>query len=963
VSLEQLTMLGAVGLVVLGVMAGVGNAVSSTLVGGSGTATGFDPGLSGPGSSLPGVDLHDGSGIGGTDFALAGDPTLGGGGIGGDEHGFGGPGVGGDESDGTGAGGSGADGAGAAGGGDGGGEADDGGEAGDVGLSTGGLEESDLTRPSMLDECDHPATFAHILRSNWDRVRDAHEPKPGDRIDTEDLEAIAADPSTPADLRAAAEFFLANRAILHVLERGGEGGDDNGRIGRDDLDTAITALESIDWDAFRAGIRPGMTTEEAQALLARFHIIADIADGEGEIDGAVSHDDLRALVEENACLGDGAAAAAENVIENVPEPEECSGFSLCHLGGVADALGGAGEWLGDRWEDVHEIRRGVNDWVGDRIGDLQTLADDGLTWLGDRALEFDGWLAGLADNPWFRYNPAYWAVRGASWQTSHVGIPFTRGAVNATLGMVQGLHQLSGWLQGVTTGDPHTYRQLAEFGELLVTDPGAAWDQAFEIGRAVYNDYKDKVLSCVGSDASVEACSESLGELAPDVIITVLTGGAGKAATTAGTAARFTATHVDDAARAANHLDDIAGAATHADDVAGAASHADDVAATPHLGDLSHAYGPHVPGNPLFGRTSETFARTEVPHLQPLAGDDPLLFRGYDSNVRPEDVFANGLRTRNHPYNIRGSSEYASTTIDPRVAANFATGSHPRVGYVYVIRGRNAVDLRTEIYDIVSDQKRRYIDHEQEWAMHSITPDDVIGAYRVHESSYDGAVFVGPMIPNPAYRVATASSARGREVARAFTDSPATTVVRQPTDDLMELYMQAERAWPQLDNMTRAAAAGTGGEAVVPALKSMESIASKLSVPGHTVDRLTDVARSRVVYDDLDDVYAGLDYIHRNFDVVRVTDRFAHPSPDGYRDIVINVRTPEGHIAEIQLHVRGIHELTESGGHVFYERVREIERLAAAEGRPLTAAERAEIDELSAAARAQYDQAYLDAAE
>jgi hypothetical protein len=663
IQLEQLTLLAVVGVGVLGVMGGLGSAVSTTLIGDGSEAGGGSGSV--PADPLAGA-TWDPSAVspGGAGGSGAGGPEWGGG-IGGDEpSGLGGDGVGGDEAEGAGAG-------------DPASVASDpsagdpsagdpsGGDPSPADPTVGDSGALTTSGESRLDECDHPATFANILRSNWDRVRGADRDKPDDRIDTEDLESIAADASAPPDLRAAADFFLRNRSLLHVLERGGEGGDDNGQIGRDDLDTAIAALEELNWDAFRAGIDPDMSVEEAQAWIASFRIAADIAAGRGEIDGDVSHDDLRALLGENECLGEGARAAAQSVIDNVPEPEECSGFSLCHFDGAIDAIGDAGEWVGDRWEDVHEIRRGVRDWVGDRIADGQRLANEGLTWVGERATELDDWVASFSDNPWFRYNPLYWGVRGATAFTAHVQVPFTRGAVNGVFGIVDGLYTLGGFAEGLVTGDPETYRGLYDFAHLAVTDPGAAWDQAFEVGRAIYHDYEEKVLACVGADASVAACSEAIGELAPDIALTILTGGAGKAATGAGTAARFAATHADDVGRVA---DDVAGAANHIDDVAShaddAAGHADDAAA--HADDAGRVDPPNADVPPLTGGLSSADATAALTNMRNNGGHAIR-------HLRDEGIIANRG-------SLASQVEEFSTIARPALQDPLVTPFHWRVG-------------------------------------------------------------------------------------------------------------------------------------------------------------------------------------------------------------------------------------------------------------------------------------------
>ena len=172
--------------------------------------------------------------------------------------------------------------------------------------------------------------------------------------------------------------------------------------------------------------------------------------------------------------------------------------------------------------------------------------------------------------------------------------------------------------------------------------------------------------------------------------------------------------------------------------------------------------------------------------------------------------------------------------------------------------------------------------------------------------------------------------------------------VGQATDDLDALVAAARVAKEEVDDITRSVADATSGEALLAPIKSPSSIAGKLKEasvdgPGDIVD----YARSSVVYDSWEDVYRGLDALGERAEIVRVKDRFSRPAPGGYRDILVNVRTSNGHIAEIQLHFRPLLEAKNGPGHPLYERTRDILRRADAEGRRLTVVEQAEVDRLT----------------
>jgi len=116
-----------------------------------------------------------------------------------------------------------------------------------------------------------------------------------------------------------------------------------------------------------------------------------------------------------------------------------------------------------------------------------------------------------------------------------------------------------------------------------------------------------------------------------------------------------------------------------------------------------------------------------------------------------------------------------------------------------------------------------------------------------------------------------------------------------------------------------------------------------------------DISRSSIEYDDVDQVYRALQFILRQgYEVVRLKDRALVPLPSGFWDIHLNLLMPNGHIAELQLHLRKIRQYSIEKGHKQYERIREMEARAVRESRPLTSEERATIDRLNCEQRQIY---------
>lgn len=90
-------------------------------------------------------------------------------------------------------------------------------------------------------------------------------------------------------------------------------------------------------------------------------------------------------------------------------------------------------------------------------------------------------------------------------------------------------------------------------------------------------------------------------------------------------------------------------------------------------------------------------------------------------------------------------------------------------------------------------------------------------------------------------------------------------------------------------------------------------------------------------------------------------DRFANPTDAGYRDLSLNVEYPNGHIGELQLHVKSMIKAKDEG-HKYYEDVRSIEAKAKKEGnRSLTDEEQRIVDEANSKMRDLYGKAWEEA--
>ena len=188
-------------------------------------------------------------------------------------------------------------------------------------------------------------------------------------------------------------------------------------------------------------------------------------------------------------------------------------------------------------------------------------------------------------------------------------------------------------------------------------------------------------------------------------------------------------------------------------------------------------------------------------------------------------------------------------------------------------------------------------------------------------------------------------------------------VPRQRTRDLDVLYGDAAVAHKQLRQITLNIAACTGGSAVFPpggGLKGRKRAEEKIEVElGGDASLLMDIARSSIAYDTVDQVYGALATILRQgYEVVRFKDRALEPLPSGFWDIHLNLRMPNGHIAELQLHLKAIQAYSKGPGHRLYEKIRTMESRAFREKRPLTLEERERIDRFNCEQRQFYQAAF-----
>lgn len=142
--------------------------------------------------------------------------------------------------------------------------------------------------------------------------------------------------------------------------------------------------------------------------------------------------------------------------------------------------------------------------------------------------------------------------------------------------------------------------------------------------------------------------------------------------------------------------------------------------------------------------------------------------------------------------------------------------------------------------------------------------------------------------------------------------------------------------------------------------RSVEKIEGEM---GGDWSKLGDIVRSSIAVDSMDDIEKTMAALRKSgLKLARKPkDRFAKPTSAGYRDLMMSVVYPNGHIGELQLHLKPVLKAKDAG-HKYYEDVRTIEGKAQKEGRKfLTEEEQKVVDEANAKMKKLYDDAWAEA--
>ncbi|MEW2329575.1 toxin glutamine deamidase domain-containing protein [Micromonospora chersina] len=173
-----------------------------------------------------------------------------------------------------------------------------------------------------------------------------------------------------------------------------------------------------------------------------------------------------------------------------------------------------------------------------------------------------------------------------------------------------------------------------------------------------------------------------------------------------------------------------------------------------------------------------------------------------------------------------------------------------------------------------------------------------------------------------------------------------------------QLYVDATVAQRELTELAIAVAGNDGQPDWRTEPKSRERVLDKLVEYENDASKLKDLAGAKVQFHRLDDIYRALGRLAADPEVVilHIKDRFLKPQQSGYRDVLLNLRMSNGHVAELRLHLASLDDVAE-WEHALYEVRRDLEVISEADGRPMTKAERAVRDGLLRRAQDTYWQA------
>jgi hypothetical protein len=103
---------------------------------------------------------------------------------------------------------------------------------------------------------------------------------------------------------------------------------------------------------------------------------------------------------------------------------------------------------------------------------------------------------------------------------------------------------------------------------------------------------------------------------------------------------------------------------------------------------------------------------------------------------------------------------------------------------------------------------------------------------------------------------------------------------------------------------------------------------------GH-IEMVLDISSEDLVFDSMAKLRDAARALHDDDKVVRMIDRFSKPLPSGYSDLIVNVKSPNGAIMEIRVHLQSVYDFFEEHNLIVSSKIDPIVQDAQSEGRHL----------------------------
>lgn len=192
-------------------------------------------------------------------------------------------------------------------------------------------------------------------------------------------------------------------------------------------------------------------------------------------------------------------------------------------------------------------------------------------------------------------------------------------------------------------------------------------------------------------------------------------------------------------------------------------------------------------------------------------------------------------------------------------------------------------------------------------------------------------------------------------------------------DSWDKLSAQAAKDKAEYDEILKAAAEQPKSSPLLAPLKGKERAQEKVDGKyGGDWNRLQDVVRGSLIVDDLSSMPDTMAALRRNAEakgwkIKSFENRFNTPPPPwdtgptsaGYRDSSLVLVSPNGINAEVQINTKSMADAKEKG-HVWYEEIRPILERAASGGAPISASEKALIDDRTKKSSELYNKAHIE---